>query len=288
MPQAPKWLAGVASAMIFAVIGVVGCGGGGKDTATPLKVGVSEKGKTASFSLPKSVDGGLVELQLTNEGKAPPMGCSSCVTRAITPLKKSSKKSPAKAKKRRSGSVGKAASAASWAAKAARRPSTWRRGTSSSPTPRISAKGNRQRPNSKLPKGPSGDLPDTSGTVVAEETGEDEWAWDVSGLRAGKNQITFESQGDEAIRLIVAMPLTGKVPPLSQIKKDLAAENGPPPSYLDFESAQSTAVLDRGKSQTTPFELKEPGTYLLFCPLTDRDGGKSHDQEGLLSIEEVQ
>ena len=287
MPQAPKWLAGVASAMIFAVIGVVGCGGGGKDTATPLKVGVSEKGKTASFSLPKSVDGGLVELQLTNEGKAPHgvqfvrYTGDHTAEEVLEEISGESEETPEWI--RGEGGIGSVLGGESGAATL-----NLEAGNFIITDAANFGEGKPATAELEVTEGSSGDLPDTSGTVVAEETGEDEWAWDVSGLRAGKNQITFESQGDEAIRLIVAMPLTGKVPPLSQIKKDLAAENGPPPSYLDFESAQSTAVLDRGKSQTTPFELKEPGTYLLFCPLTDRDGGKSHDQEGLLSIEEVQ
>ncbi len=42
----------------------------------------------------------------------------------------------------------------------------------------------------------------------------------------------------------------------------------------------STAEL----SQTTELDLKKPGQYVFFCPLTDRDGGKPHDQEGLLKI----
>jgi hypothetical protein len=45
----------------------------------------------------------------------------------------------------------------------------------------------------------------------------------------------------------------------------------------------STAVLDSGESQTTSLTLKE-GRYVFFCPLTDRDGGKSHDQEGLVKV----
>ena len=84
------------------------------------------------------------------------------------------------------------------------------------------------------------------------------------------------------------MPLKGKVPPLSQIKEDISKESGPPPSYIEFEEAQSTAILDGGKSQTTTFDLKKPGKYIFFCPLTDRDGGKPHDQEGLLAVETVE
>jgi hypothetical protein len=134
-------------------------------------------------------------------------------------------------------------------------------------------------------EGDEGDLPSTDGTVTAEEAGKDKYAWDVSGLKAGKQQITFHSEGDEALHLIIAVPVKGKAPSLDKIKEDFSKE-GPPPPYLDFEAAQSTAVLDGGKSQTTPIDLKS-GQYIFFCPLADRDGGKPHDEEGLLAVEKV-
>jgi hypothetical protein len=139
----------------------------------------------------------------------------------------------------------------------------------------------------KVTEGDEGDLPSTDGTVTAEETGKDKYAWEVSGLKAGKQQITFNSEGETAIHLIIAVPVKGKAPPLSQIKKDFSKE-GPPPSYIDFEEAQTSAILDGGLSQTTTLDLKKPGQYIFFCPLTDRDGGKPHDQEGLLAVETVE
>lgn len=138
----------------------------------------------------------------------------------------------------------------------------------------------------KFSGGSAGDLPSTTADVTAATDGHDRYKWDISGLKAGKNDITFDSKGDDAIHLILAAPLKGKVPPLSQIQKDLAS-NGPPPAYVDPSAIQSTAVLDGGVTQTLSLDLK-PGKYLFFCPLVDRDGkGKPHDQEGLLSVETV-
>lgn len=265
---------------------ISGCGDSGSDEPTVLKIGVSEKGKTASFSVPKSTTGGLVEVKLTNEGKAPHgvqfvrYEDGHTAAEALEMLEGESEKTPDWLRAEGGiGGVGGGESATatlnleegnfliSDAASFGEKPAT----------AELTVEG-----------GSSGDLPDTEGTVTAEETGHDKYAWDVSDLTSGPNQITFASEGDEAIHLIIAAPLRGKVPPLSQIKKEFGEEKeGPPPSYIDFEGAQSTAVLDGGKSQTAPLDLK-PGKYLFFCPLTDRDGGKSHDQEGLLSIETVQ
>ena len=61
------------------------------------------------------------------------------------------------------------------------------------------------------------------------------------------------------------------------------SSNGPPPSFVDQKSFTNTSVLDGGKSEVTTFDLSKPGTYVLFCPFTDREGGKEHFKEGLLT-----
>jgi hypothetical protein len=137
----------------------------------------------------------------------------------------------------------------------------------------------------KVTSGDTGDLPSTPATVTANHTGKDKYAWDISGLKAGSNEVTFNSKGNDALHLIAAVPIKGKAPPLGKIKKDLG-KNGPPAPYLDAKNFQATTILDGGESQTLTLDLK-PGQYVFFCPLTDRDGGKSHDQEGLLKTVDV-
>lgn len=65
--------------------------------------------------------------------------------------------------------------------------------------------------------------------------------------------------------------------------------DGPPPPFVDRTSFSTTTVLDGGKSEVTQLQLGKPGTYVLFCPLSDRDGGegKSHDEQGLLTKVQV-
>ena len=58
--------------------------------------------------------------------------------------------------------------------------------------------------------------------------------------------------------------------------------NGKPPAFVLGPPAV-TSVLDGGKSEVTSFSLQKPGKYVLFCPLPDRDGGKPHFEEGLLT-----
>jgi hypothetical protein len=133
----------------------------------------------------------------------------------------------------------------------------------------------------KVTAGDSGSLPSTPTTVTAASTGKDRWKWDVSGaLKPGDNRLTFVSKGKDTLHFLGAVRLKGN-PSLAQIKKALASQ-GKPPAFIDGSSFATTTILDDGKSEVASLALRGPGQYVLFCPLNDRDGGKSHDQEGLL------
>src|SRR5512132_1134563 len=56
---------------IIATAAIAGCGGGSSSNPTTLSLKIGETGKTASFQGPKSAKGGLVKVELTNQGKAP-------------------------------------------------------------------------------------------------------------------------------------------------------------------------------------------------------------------------
>ena len=69
----------------------------------------------------------------------------------------------------------------------------------------------------------------------------------------------------------------------AQIEKGLNSVSNAPPPFIDVNApTPQTAVLDGGKSQTATLNLP-PGRYVFFCPLRDRDGGKRHFLEGLLT-----
>jgi uncharacterized cupredoxin-like copper-binding protein len=286
----PKWLVVfVLSVIAVAAIAIAGCGGSDEGSATVLKVGVTEQGKSASFDAPKEAEGGLVEVKLTNEGKAP-HGLQLIRYTGNHTAEEVLKEVASESEKTPDWIFGEGGIASVQPGETQAATLNLEDGNfvMVDATALFGEGGKPASAEIKLADGSSGDLPETSATVVAANPGEDEYEWEISGLKTGKNPITFKSEGEEALHVIIAVPLKGKVPPLSQIKKELGEENGPPPSYVDFENAQNSAVLDGGKSQTTELDLKKPGRYLFFCPFTDRDGGKPHDQEGLLTVEEVQ
>jgi hypothetical protein len=284
--HARRRLAGLGLVLVTGLL-VAGCGGGGSDTPSTLSVSINDK--KASFDAPASAEAGLVTVKLTNKG-TPPHGLQFIQytgDHTVADVKKQLAsnsnvipdwiKLPGGVNGVPAGQTGEATlnlpegnyvivDAAAL-------------GGQSSGPPAMST--------IKLTGGETGDLPSTDAQVTADSVGDDEFKWDISGLKSGKNDVTFDSKGEDTVHIIIAAPVKGKAPALDQIEKDLAS-NGPPPPYVDTSGIQSTALLDGGDAQTLSLDLKKPGQYIFFCPLTDRDGkGKPHDQEGLLSVETV-
>jgi hypothetical protein len=277
----------LAAGAVTGLVVLAGCGSSSSTKATKLSLSISEQGKTATLQAPKSAKGGLVEVDFKNNGKAPhgvqllQYTGSHTVADVQKQLGSNSSKIPDWIKL--PGGTGPIAGGQSDTATLNVPAGNYLLvdsaalgGPSSGPPAMAQV---------KFTSGDTGDLPSAPGTVTANQTGKDKYAWDISGLKAGKNTLTFNSKGKEAVHLIIAAPIKGKAPPLSKIQSDFAkGGNGPPPPYLDVQDAQQSAIVDGGSSQTTTLDLKKPGSYVFFCPLTDRDGGKSHDQEGLLKV----
>ncbi len=272
-----------------------GCGGGGSSSSessspTTLMLSISEKGKAAAFQAPASAKGGLVTVKLTNSGKAPhgvqfiQYTGNHTMADVLKQLGGKSNVIPSWAKL--TGGIGSVAGGQTGSATVNLSQGNYvlvdaaALGGGPSNGPPATA-------GIKLTGGSSGSLPGTAAQITANTAGKDKYKWDISGLKAGSNQVTFDSKGKDAVHTIIAVPVKGKAPPLSQIRKDLAS-SGPPPPYIDPSGFQSSAILDGGLKQTTTLDLKKPGQYIFFCPLQDRDGkGKSHDQEGLLTVQTV-
>jgi hypothetical protein len=285
---------GALCVLVGAAALIAGCGGSSNPKPTKLSLSISEQGKAATFQAPKTASGGLTEVSLANKGKAPHgvqfiqyTGNHTAADVQQQLGNSSSNVIPEWVKLQ--GGIGSVAPGQTGTA-TVNLPegnyvlvdATALGGPGPSSGPPATA-------DMKLSGGSTGDLPSTSGQITAENPSKDHYKWDISGLKTGTNQVTFDSKGDpnEVAHLIIAVPVKGTAPPVSQIQKDIA-KNGPPPPYVDTSGVQQSAILDGGQSQTTTLDLKKPGQYIFFCPLMDRDGkGKSHDQEGLLSVQTV-
>jgi hypothetical protein len=127
----------------------------------------------------------------------------------------------------------------------------------------------------------SGDASDE--TVEADETVDAfEYGFKTDQLSSGKTEIAFDNTGTQPHHLLAA-PLTGDST-AEDVEQAFKSEKGKPP--FDENGFLSTAVLEGGEGQLVTLNLK-PGRYVLFCFITDRQGGQPHALKGMVDEVEV-
>ncbi len=117
-------------------------------------------------------------------------------------------------------------------------------------------------------------LPDATATVDASE-----YKFDVNGLKAGENTLTFANKGQQFHHLI-AVPLNDGAT-LDDVTTFLGSDNpsGAPP--IDFDKFQDLAVTGPGEAQVATLNLPA-GSYVFLCFLNDREGGPPHFTKGMI------
>jgi hypothetical protein len=250
-----------------------------------VDVTVTDSGKTIKYGVPKSVKGGLTTLTVSNKAKAP-HGAQLVLIKGDHTPQEALKVIGGKSNKtpewlRAEGGIGQVAPGKTADASLVLDPGKYMvidAGPQSGEPPAYSQF-------TVAGKNP-GSLPTSSTTVTAANPGKDKYRWDISGqLKTGPQQVTFVSKGKEALHLIGAFRLNGNASKADVIKG--LGSQGKPPKFVDQSSFYTTAVMDGGKSQVTPLTLKSPGKWVLFCPITDREGGKEHFKEGMVQIVDV-
>lgn len=125
------------------------------------------------------------------------------------------------------------------------------------------------------------ELPKVAATVTATDSGTDtkdkEYGFEFKGLKAGTNQVRFENTGDQ-LHHALFFPIIGNKT-IAEVEKAFASDSGPPP--VDFEKGVGTTVIDGGIAQNIALDLPA-GRYAVICFLSDRKGGKSHAEQGML------
>ena len=118
----------------------------------------------------------------------------------------------------------------------------------------------------------AGELPEAPASISAREH-----EFEITGLKAGRNQVRFENTGSEPHHAILFPLLEGKT--AADAVKFLESErpSGPPP--VDFRGGTGTTALEGGTEQVAELELRA-GKYAVVCFLTDRKGGKQHLAKG--------
>lgn len=276
--------------VLLAALALAACGSSKKKSAStsatspppPLSLSIAEKGKKASFTAPASTHGGVVNIALQNTGKKPHEAQFARLDpgHTVKDVLKALKAQGPPPWAHLEGGVSSVAPGQTGTATLSLHAGNYvvidtSMGPGGGGPPAVKAL--------KVTGGAGGALPSTPTTITAASPAKDKYKWDVRGsLKAGDNRVTFVSKGDpKAIHFIGAFRLKGKVSD-AQIKQALKRQGKPPP-FIDPSTFANTTILDSGKSAVVSLPLRKPGEYILFCPLKDRDGGKPHDQEGLLT-----
>jgi hypothetical protein len=265
-------------------LAIAGCGGGGSDDPGKVAVKVTENGKgSASIEIPAKIEGGAVEMTLDNSSnKAPHDAQLVRLTDGHSYEEASSILNSNRPQEipdwiQAYGGIGQT-----------------NPGETGTATVKLDeghyvalddVQGGPQSPHTEFDVSGENDadLPDADATVTAATTDSSdpahEYEWQTDGLKAGDNTITFDSQGKEALHLIVAAPIKEGAT-IDDVAKDLES-NGPPRS-VDIEKSTQTAILDGDKQDVTHLKL-EAGRYAFICFLPDRDEpDKPHFKQGLL------
>ncbi len=126
------------------------------------------------------------------------------------------------------------------------------------------------------------ELPPLPATVTAIDEGTDtdnkEYSFEFKGLKAGANEVRFENTGDQ-LHHALFFPIIKDSTTIEDVEKAFASESGPPP--IDFAKGVGTTVIDGGIAQNITVDLPA-GRYAVICFLSDRKGGKSHAEQGML------
>ena len=279
---------GAGALSVVAVTALAACGSSDKDkksgsasSGNTLSISIAEQqGKAAKYTAPKSATGGLTTVKFTNDGKRPHEAQLLLIKGNHTAQDVGKVFSDENGKDkaewlRTRGGVGNVAPGQTATGTVMLEPGHYLIVDASQDGPPTFADLN-------VTAGKSGSLPSTPTKITAAEAGKDKWRWDISGpLKAGTQDVTFKSEGKEAIHFIGAVQIKGNVPERKVVK---AIGQQKPPKFIDEKTFYSTAILDGGKSQVTQFVLSKPGRWLLFCPLTDRGEKEEHDKQGLAKI----
>ena len=134
--------------------------------------------------------------------------------------------------------------------------------------------------------GTAGSLPSTPATVTAANPAKDKFKWEISGLKAGSNNVTFNSKGKEAVHLILAVPGQGQGA-AAEPDQEGSGLARPAPAVRGRQERSVDGDPRRRRIADDVTRPEEAGQYIFFCPLSDRDGGKPHFEEGLLKVQTV-
>ena len=107
-----------------------------------------------------------------------------------------------------------------------------------------------------------------------------DYAFRVSGLRAGRNSVDFDNTGAAPHHAVLAPIRPGAT--LAEVKRFFITTSSTGPPAVDAERTRETVVLEGGERQVTELHL-DAGRYALVCVVRGREGGPRHVELGMIN-----
>jgi hypothetical protein len=129
------------------------------------------------------------------------------------------------------------------------------------------------------------ELPDSDVVVAAKE-----YSFDITGLKAGKNEILFRNDGPKEIHMAAALEFPEGVDEAAAAKaiEAFTASEGPPPAGTpEPEDAGFAGVFDVGGGSVFELDAKSGRVYAFVCFIQDRAGGPPHATKGMSKLVKV-
>ncbi len=264
---------GAAAVALAVLIGgsLAGCSDDAEPVTLAVEASSPEAGRYA-FDMPEEMDGGVVELTLTNVDEEPhelgmirlPDGLTADDFKAVL----SSDGGPIPDDLEGAG-IGTIAPGQTLSATQELEPGTWVYFCSFGDEVSHYDAGMYGTVEVKGTKG-GGDLPEAAGSITT-----DGYDFVIEGLTAGTNEVAFTNGGPEQYHHALLAPLAdgASVDDVTAFFASEGEPEGPPP--LDFEKSVSTAVLAPGQEQVIDLTL-DAGEYVVLCFLNDKGGGPPH------------
>ncbi len=133
---------------------------------------------------------------------------------------------------------------------------------------------------------------DVTGEAADEELEADatvetiDYGFKTNGLEVGENEVLFTNTGAQPHHILAAKLNEGVTAADAEKRfKAPPSQSGPPP--FDEESGEDTAVVEGGGSQLVTLDFEEPGKYVFFCFISDRQGGPPHVEKGMVDSVDI-
>jgi hypothetical protein len=124
-------------------------------------------------------------------------------------------------------------------------------------------------------------LPQADAVITGKE-----YTFDVTGLKAGTNEVLFRNDGPKEIHMAAALEFPKGVDEAAANKavQSFFGEGPPPPGTPEPEDVGFSGIFEVGGGSVFKMEGRSGQVYAIVCFIQDRAGGPPHAAKGMVKV----